>query len=361
MCALSHKEPDRVPMLELEVETRVREKLLPGASMLDFYEWSDLEAIVIFEDVPYVDVRPGVKRDHFGVLRDFRETEGLSWPFPVEPLVPDTENDLMGWLEEDYDPPDPGAPGRLATLRAAVDRFKGEKAVIFGHHSSFIFQSFIRGFENLLMDYHLSPEFAMGLTDVICDYWVDMVRNALDCGADAVIDCEDYCGDKGPFLSIEHFREFVLPGLERVMEPAKERGVPFLKHSDGYLWPLLDIMVDAGIDGLHAIEPAAGMDIGKVKEAYGARISLIGNVDCAGLLTFGTPEEVREATRACIAAAAPGGGYILASSNIIHVGVPPENYLAMVEACKEFGKYPVPISQAATGPPDAPEGIGGGQ
>jgi uroporphyrinogen decarboxylase len=330
-------------MLELEVEATVRQKLLPGASALEFYEWSDLDAIVVFEDVPYVDVRLGVKRDHFGVLRDFRETEGLSWPFPVEPLVPETEKDLMGWLAS-YRPPDPHDPDRLATLRAVVDRFKGGKAVVFGHHSSFIFQSFIRGFQAFLMDYHLNPEFARGLTDVICNYFVELVKHAVDYGADAVIDCEDYCGDGGPFLSIEHFNEFVLPGLKRVIGVAKDAGVPFLKHSDGYLWPLLDIMVDAGIDGLHAIEPAAGMDIGEVKEAYGERISLIGNVDCAGLLTFGTPQQVREATRDCIARAAPGGGYVLASSNVIHVGVPPANYLAMVAACKEFGNYPIQVN-----------------
>lgn len=343
MCALKLQEPDRVPMLELEVEARVREKLLPGASALDFYEWSEQDAIVVFEDVPYVEVRPGVKRDHFGVLRDFRMTDGLTWPFPVEPLVGEAEPDLMGWLDR-YKAPDPHNPERLATLRATIERFKGRKAVIFGHHSSFIFQSFIRGFENFLMDYHFNPEFAHRLTDIICDYFVELVKHAIDMGADAVIDCEDYCGNSGPFLSVEHFKEFVLPGLKRVIAVAKERNVPFLKHSDGNEWMLLDLMVDAGIDGLHAIEPAAGMDIGEVKKAYGRRIALIGNIDCAGLLTYGKPEQVCEAVRECIGKAAPGGGYVLSSSNIIHVGVPPENYLAMVAACKEFGQYPIQVS-----------------
>ncbi|GEM_PF-4725816 len=48
----------------------------------------------------------------------------------------------------------------------------------------------------------------------------------------------------------------------------------------------------------------------------------------------------RESVRDTIAAAVPGGGYIISSSNTIHPGVKPENYIAMVEAAREFGRYP---------------------
>ena len=99
MCAIRREEPDRVPMLELEVEESERKKLMPKASMFDFYERSDLDAIVVFEDIPWETVRPAVKRDHFGVLRDFSEKEGLSWPFPLEPLIGEQVQDLMGFLD----------------------------------------------------------------------------------------------------------------------------------------------------------------------------------------------------------------------------------------------------------------------
>ena len=59
---------------------------------------------------------------------------------------------------------------------------------------------------------------------------------------------------------------------------------------------LLDTLIEAGIDALQAIEPAAGMDIEKVKEVYGNKIAVIGNIDCAELLTFGTKKEVRRST-----------------------------------------------------------------
>jgi hypothetical protein len=50
-------------------------------------------------------------------------------------------------------------------------------------------------------------------------------------------------------------------------------------------------------------------------------------------MTFGTPEEVIEATKTALRQGMPGGGFILSSSNSIHSGVKPENYLAILCAC----------------------------
>jgi len=103
----------------------------------------------------------------------------------------------------------------------------------------------------------------------------------------------------------------------------------------------MDDIVNTGLDALDPLEPMAAMDIGKVKEQYGDRIALAGNVDCGELLSRGTAEEVVEAVKETIAKGSPGGGHILASSNSIHPAVKPENYRAMLAAAKEFGQYPL--------------------
>jgi uroporphyrinogen decarboxylase len=106
-------------------------------------------------------------------------------------------------------------------------------------------------------------------------------------------------------------------------------------------------MVDAGIDAIDPLEPIAHMDIGEVKEAYGDRIALCGNVDCGELLSRGTPEQVVEAVKETIAKGSPGGGHILASSNSIHPAVKPENYRAMLDAAREFGRSPLDEAMVA--------------
>jgi uroporphyrinogen decarboxylase len=85
------------------------------------------------------------------------------------------------------------------------------------------------------------------------------------------------------------------------------------------------------------------MYISEVKNKYGNRIALKGNVDCSDILTFGKVEQVVEETKKCIHDGAPGFGYILSSSNSIHSGVKPENYIAMLNTLKEYGKYPLRI------------------
>ena len=44
--------------------------------------------------------------------------------------------------------------------------------------------------------------------------------------------------------------------------------------------------------------------------------------------------------KTCLRGGGPGGGFILSSSNTIHRGVRPENYRAMLQALREFGRYP---------------------
>jgi len=144
-------------------------------------------------------------------------------------------------------------------------------------------------------------------------------------------------------MSPQHFRDLFLPGLKRAVDAVHEAGAYVIKHTDGNINPILDMIVETGIDGLHPLEPPAGMSLRAVRERYGDRLCLCGNVDCGPLLTWGTPEEVKATVRQCFADGARDGAYILSSSNSIHSSAKPENFLAMVEARDEWGTYPLRV------------------
>ena len=91
-------------------------------------------------------------------------------------------------------------------------------------------------------------------------------------------------------------------------------------------------------DGIHPIQPQC-MDIKEVKEYVHGKMAVLGNIDCRDLLVFGSQEEVKEVVKQTIEKTAPGGGYIISSSNSIHPGCKPENYIAMVEASHQYGVY----------------------
>lgn len=148
---------------------------------------------------------------------------------------------------------------------------------------------------------------------------------ALSAGADGIVMTSDYAMNSGPFLAPEHFAEFVTPYLTEAVRAAHERGLLVVKHSDGNLMPVLDQIVGSGIDGLHSIDPMAGMDIRQVKERWGARVCLCGNVHCAWMQT-GTPEQITESAEYCLRHGKPGGGYVFATSNCVFRGMPLESY-----------------------------------
>jgi len=101
------------------------------------------------------------------------------------------------------------------------------------------------------------------------------------------------------------------------------------------------LIEEVGIAALHPIEPKA-MDIRQIKRDYGRRVALMGNVD-VNLLSQGTPDMVIAQTKQLLREIAPGGGYLLGSSNSVTYYVPLENYRAMLDTLYEFGSYPISV------------------
>jgi uroporphyrinogen decarboxylase len=81
------------------------------------------------------------------------------------------------------------------------------------------------------------------------------------------------------------------------------------------------------------------MDIYEVKERWGDQLTLIGNMDIAGPLAFGTPEDVIADTKEHLERLMPGGRYIAASSHSIVDDIPPANFRAMLDTIHEYGRY----------------------
>jgi hypothetical protein len=171
-----------------------------------------------------------------------------------------------------------------------------------------------------------------------------ILKSQLEMGVEGILGAVDWCFGRAPLYSPDMFRRFMVPHLKRIVDECHRYGIPYIKHLDGHTTPHLDLLIDEiGIDGLHSIEPAAGMDISLIKKKYGDRITLLGNIDCGHLLTFGSNEEVVEGVKKILKAASPGGGHIFSSSNSIHSGVSPQTFWTVIDTVKEFGIYPISI------------------
>jgi uroporphyrinogen decarboxylase len=328
--ALHREQPDRVPSLEWEIDEGLMEALLPGGNLLDFIEWTDLDGVSIFEDMKKTYLNENTYIDEWGVtLRKTEEYYPISIDYPIK-----DPSDLAKFI-----PPDPCAQWHFDSLVAAVERFKGKRAVLFRAHDVLSIPRYLRGMENLMMDFILHPDLLRELVQISVTYNSALVKRAVELGADAIFLTDDYSDNRGPMMSPKHFRQFLLPGFKQTIDTIHEAGVPAIKHTDGNIWPILDDMVNAGIDCIDPLDPLGGMSIGDVKEKYGSRLCLKGNVNIGGALSLGTPDEVRTETLACIQAGKPGGGYILSTSNSLMSCIKPENYMAMLETLREHGEY----------------------
>lgn len=146
---------------------------------------------------------------------------------------------------------------------------------------------------------------------------------------------DDIAYKTGLLISLRWLRAHWVPRLRALVDAWHTRGTRCIFHSDGNLWPILDDLVAAGIDGLNPLEVAADMTVCAVRERY-PQLILTGGIDVSRLLPLGTPEQVRAACEENIAATG-GRGYFLGSSTELHWEIPLENMMAMFETAWRSG------------------------
>jgi uroporphyrinogen decarboxylase len=328
---LRRQEPDRVPHFEWLVDRKVRNAILPGChDPNDFAVRVGQDAVLVDTIFRKTPLNGGRSLSEWGyVSQKTQEEHGIEVESPIRTLA-DFER---------YAPPDPCEAPRYTAIEQALATYGDSHAVIVHLNDVFSLPRYLMGMENLLMAIVAEPDLVQALVDMSVDLNLQMAREIVARGAEFVYTGDDIASNTGPLMSPRHFRKLFYPGLCRVMGGYKELGLTVIKHTDGNLWPIIDMIVDSGIDCLDPLDPQAGMTIAAVKAKYGDRIALKGNVDCAHLMTFGNPEETVAATREALAHGMPGGGFICSSSNSIHSGVKPENYVAMMRTICEEGRY----------------------
>ncbi len=195
---------------------------------------------------------------------------------------------------------------------------------------------YLRGMEQMAMDPYLDPGWAHAYLGRLCDDLAQQAEILCRTPVETFYINESYVGMG---LSKKVFDEFVKPYDERLTRIAHEAGKYVLYHDCGRANALLESFIDMGIDYLEPVTPiAAGGDLdpADVVRRIGDRVSIRGGVNHR-IMTYGTPEEVRQEVRYCLEIFAPGGGYVLCPSAAINLDVPYANLEAFAQAAQAFG------------------------
>ena len=325
---------DKLPESKPVMSMTGAERLSLISGLLTFAKELDMDGVTATSLAPREDLGNDMIRDSLGIV--YRHSEHGE-PYPVDGPIKEPSDFVKYKMRK---------PAESDFLLATVLRSNlPDKAVAYHMPATFKLSWGLRGsMENLLMDYIVNPQLARDLARMVTDYCFEIIEGAHKRGADFIIVEGDLAFNPGPLMRPSHYDEFIGPYHKELVDCAHGLGLAIVKHSDGNLEPLFPALIAAGFDGIHPIQPQC-MNIGEIKNKYGRKVCLLGNIDCSFLLVFGSPEEVDQNVKETIAVAAPGGGYIISSSNSIHPGCKPENYIALARAARKYGRYPIDVNQ----------------
>ncbi|MDD4889219.1 MAG: uroporphyrinogen decarboxylase family protein [Phycisphaerae bacterium] len=196
------------------------------------------------------------------------------------------------------------------------------------------------GHENLLMGMALDPDWVRDMCDVYSRVTIHLLEMLFDREGlpDGIWVWDDLGFRNGPFMSPAMYREILFPTHKRLFDFAHSRKLPVVLHTDGFVESLLPSLIEAGIDCLQPMEVKSGMDLLKIKKAYGDRIALIGGMDERVLETNDRRAVLAELERKLPAAMA-GGGYVLQVDHSVSNLVDYETYRYFVETGLKLGAY----------------------
>lgn len=372
--ALSHREPDRVPLdlsitlnayielrkyLGLPEEDNVRAdrffEVQPGLDLLDTLgvdmTWVRLGSPKDWSPPPPQE--DGTILDAWGIGRKLIELTDGSFlnevtHCPMEGFYPE-EIDL-----DAYPWPDPHDPGFTEGLEEKARLLYQETGLaLMGRFGGPIMEmgTYLRGFQQWLMDLVLYPDFTRELLERICDIQIALDEAGIKAAGRYLsvfkVSGEDLGMQDRTLFSTKVWKELIYPVLARRWQAAREAldrhdasHVKLMLHSDGAIRPFIPDIIKADIDILDPIQSACpGMEMAGLKADFGEKLAFHGSVDTQYFLPRGSVEEVRQETKRCIDALGSNGGFILGPSHFIQPDVPPENVAAMYETAREYGKY----------------------
>ncbi len=177
--------------------------------------------------------------------------------------------------------------------------------------------------------------------EALTDGTIELMTGHARAGADAILISSAFAG--AGFISRAHYVEFVLPFERRAIEAfhAGFPDVPVYTHTCGRISDRLDLMEATGTDGIDALDPPPLGDVrlAEARRRVGDRLFIKGNVDPVNTVLHGAPAAVLADARRRVAAAGPGGGYILSTACSVSPHTPPENIL-QIRAAADLGPYP---------------------
>jgi uroporphyrinogen decarboxylase len=190
------------------------------------------------------------------------------------------------------------------------------------------------GMENYFVKMHTDPEVVEAVTRHVCEFYLEANERLFEQAGDeldAFFFGNDLGSQRSCLVSPAFVDRFVLPWIRKFAQQGHAHGYQVAMHSCGAISPLIDRVIDAGVNVLHPLQAkAANMDA-KTLSQFKGRLAFLGGIDTQDLLVNGTPEDVRKDVLRVRDLLGPS--FIISPSHeALLPNVPPENVEAMARA-----------------------------
>ncbi|MDO9541013.1 MAG: uroporphyrinogen decarboxylase family protein [Kiritimatiellia bacterium] len=338
--ALNHKQPDRTPLFEYVLQSPRADDLLGRRYAADSTYWDEILAEKGWKDA----VRQGaVDRLELALLlgNDMLYVTPNPAPASIAPMPGPPAPEISA---------DPVERVRLRNEQRAQASFPPDDTFLIYHYLKeemknrdvdlpILAPAYVHGVwddVDLMQTLLLAPEVAHCHFALATQRALKLIEKYVALGIDQVGVGGDFSGTR-PLISPAAYREFIVPEVRKISRRIHEANKYAVNASDGNLWPVIeDFLFGCEVDGYLEIDLHAGMDMKKLKDICRGKITLYGNLDCGNTLSFGSREDVRRHTRACLEAGMGGGGHILCASNAITASVPLDNYLTVINTYRDM-------------------------
>lgn len=238
----------------------------------------------------------------------------------------------------------PNIEGYSRELLTLQERNLGQRGVTSIYVSTpgfgnWVAKYFDGGVEKLIYDFYDQPDLLEEFRIMNDKYATRHMEMVLD----AKPDCIEVGVAGGISLSSpELFRTFSLPTIKKHTRMAKEAGIPSVMHCCGKERAAVEMCaMETDLDCINPLEipPQGDCDLAEIKNKFGHKIALMGNLHTTDVMLFGTPIDVEKAARQAIDDAGNGGGFILSTGDQCGRDTPDENILAMIKVARSYGVY----------------------
>ena len=245
----------------------------------------------------------------------------------------DSVEEILSYPFQDYTDID------MESLRASRDELVKQDRIAVGHMEITIWETswYLRGMNELMMDMLSDELMAEALLDKITNNAVLKAQAYARAGADVIFLGDDVGMQRTIMMSEDMYCEWLKPRLKKVIDAAKaiKPDVLIFYHSCGYVLPLIDHLIDAGVDVLDPVQPEC-MDFQTVHERFADRLSFHGTIGTQSTMPFGTAQEVRDMVFRNLDIAGEKGGLLVGPTHVLEPEVPTENLVAYIRACMDY-------------------------